>query len=868
MRQQGLCRKGNTVQTKQNKQQAQKQAMYAVALGLLGLIAAGDASQGPKAWAAPIAPAGAEAVKNSINTITKVSVSAAGDVTKITVSGTQAFTPNVQSLTRPSATVITIAGKWSAGRTGYTNVRKNNVFNVRAGRFSDAPHASVRIVANTRGVLVHAARPLTSDKTQWEIVVGNAQSVQAAADAIKVGVVASEPLAPAIPALTVSGSKASAPAPQGAARLAADLARPVAATGDGRYPALLQRLRADAPAAKSAPAPPRVTPVVFRTPIAPVAADRTYAAAPETPAVVIAAPVAPSVRVAPAPAERRVSLDFVNADIIDVLKALSLQSGLNVVAGSDVKGTVTVALKNVAMIDALDMVTRLSGFRYAKVGTTYVVGTGASVAALSRSSSVGQALSATIPYYYSDGATLEKSILQAFPNVNLSRVDVGSDAKGGGAGGARTVSQMEAAAAVAQNVVPGSTESVNQNASARYNPRGGVMNVVGTQDEVDAVRLFVEGTEEGLVSSARRQQESAGKLLAALTTETYRLKYASPSELAGIVSRLVPSVQIQAGPTQSFQPRTLNGSASFSASPSPGGTTAGGGAGGNTGVASGNAVAQSGPLDPALLPPTLILTGLPPDLARARAILEQNDVRVPQMVFEAKVVDINSSDIKQLGLRYDLSRTVSLGEPNLKAQGQAPTVGATYSNDLRKPNFGTILRSPYSIDIALDALENDNKARVLARPNLSALDGQSATVFIGDQIKYVINIQNTTTGQNIQTETATVGITLKVTGKASPDGTITLYVHPEVSAISSYLTLTNGVALPQIATRFVDTTIRVKDGETVGIGGLIREADINNIQKVPLLGDIPFFGRLFQSRNTQKIRSEVIVFITSRVLKD
>ena len=861
MRQQGLRRNwGNSVQTKQNSQNKQsKQAMYALALGLLGLLAAGDVMANYPAKAAPLAPLGIEAQKTAANVITKVDVSAAGDVTKITVVGSQPFTPDVRSLNRPSATVITVAGKWNAGRTGYTNVRKNDVFNVRAGRFTDAPHASVRIVANTRGVLAHNARPLTSDNTQWEIVVGSSQNVQAAvkeaAPAKRANVAA--------PTLTVADTDA-LPA-GGAARLAADLARPTAdpaAAKDGRYPALLQTLRAAKPAPSAAPAPPRAMPVVFRTPIAPVPADRAFAAAP-----VPAAPLAP---LAPAPSEKRVSLDFVNADIIDVLKALSLQSGLNVVAGSDVKGNVTVALKNVAMIDALDMVTRLSGFRYAKVGSTYVVGTGASVAALSRSSSVGQAISSTVPFYYSDGATLEKSILQAFPNVNLSRVDVGADAKGGAGGGTKTMSQMEAATAVAQNAVPGSTSSINQDSSLRFAPRGGVMNVVGTQDEVEAVRSFVEATEEGLVASARRQEDAAGKLLASLTTETYRLKYASPSDLAAIVSRLVPSVQIQAGPTQAFQPRTLNGSASFSASASPGGATAGGGAGGNTGLAAanGNTVAQSGPISPALLPPTLLLTGLPPDIARARQILEENDIRSPQMVFEAKVVDINSADIKQLGLRYDLSRAVSLGEPNLKSQGAAPTVGAAYSNDLRKPNFGTIFRSPYSIEVALDALENDNRARILARPNLSALDGQSATVFIGDQIKYVISIQNTPTGQNVQTETATVGITLKVTGKSSPDGTITLYVHPEVSAVSTYLNLGNGITLPQISTRFVDTTIRVKDGETVGIGGLIREDDIKNIQKVPLLGDIPFFGRLFQSRDTRKLRSEVIVFITSRLLKD
>ena len=205
----------------------------------------------------------------------------------------------MRSLNRPSATVITVAGKWNAGRTGYTDVRKNDVFNVRAGRFTDAPHASIRIVANTRGVLSHNARSLTSDNTQWEIVVGSSQKVQAAVQAAAPAKRANV----AAPTLTVADTDTLPTG--GAARLAADLARPTAdpaAPKDGRYPALLQTLRAAKPApAVAAPAPPRAMPVVFRTPIDPVPADRAFAAAP--------VPAAP---LAPAPAEKRVSLDFVN----------------------------------------------------------------------------------------------------------------------------------------------------------------------------------------------------------------------------------------------------------------------------------------------------------------------------------------------------------------------------------------------------------------------------------------------------------------------------------------------------------------------------------------------------------------------------
>ncbi len=247
-------------------------------------------------------------------------------------------------------------------------------------------------------------------------------------------------------------------------------------------------------------------------------------------------------------------------------------------------------------------------------------------------------------------------------------------------------------------------------------------------------------------------------------------------------------------------------------------------------------------------------------------MLAQVDVRVPQMVFEARVMDIGSLDLSRIGLTYDFTRPVNIGEIDPRSPGTPPTIGPTYNDVPRRLPFGAILRGPYTVGVQLDLLAQNNKARLLANPNLSALDGQPAVVFIGDQVKYVIRQEVTPTGTNIQTETATVGITLKVTGKASPDGTITLYVHPEVSVISGFLSPGGGIALPQIATRFVDTTIRVKDGETIAIGGLIRESDITNIQKVPLLGDLPFFGQLFRRTEKNKSRSEIVVFITARVL--
>ena len=354
-------------------------------------------------------------------------------------------------------------------------------------------------------------------------------------------------------------------------------------------------------------------------------------------------------------------------------------------------------------------------------------------------------------------------------------------------------------------------------------------------------------------------------------TELYKIKAANAQDLIRLTQQLAPTVIIQVGASQLFQPSGTGQSVAYAA-----GTTLGStgivGAGQGTGIGAPPATATGGPANTTQgagitnTPNTLVLTGSPEDIAKARAILERIDVRTPQISYEARVVDVNRQDLQTLGLRYDFSRQAYIGERNETGQGTLGPTGAVQSAG--NPNFGAILRSPYTIGVTLDALANNNRARTLASPNLSAIDGQPATAFIGDQIKYVVSIQQTTTGQTVQTETASVGITLRVTGKASPDGYITLYIHPEVSSITSFRDLSNGISLPQIATRFVDTTVRVKSGETIAIGGLLQEQDINNLQKVPILGDIPILGQLFRRSQKTKNRSEIVVFVTARATED
>ncbi len=116
-----------------------------------------------------------------------------------------------------------------------------------------------------------------------------------------------------------------------------------------------------------------------------------------------------------------------------------------------------------------------------------------------------------------------------------------------------------------------------------------------------------------------------------------------------------------------------------------------------------------------------------------------------------------------------------------------------------------------------------------------------------------------------------MGVQLSVVGNVSGDGYITLNLHPEVSVVKLDQTVVNGVGaltLPTITRRYTDHVVRVRDGATIIIGGLINDQDITEMSKVPLLGDLPILGNLFRHTHKTKDHSEVVIFITASIVND
>ncbi|GGI66948.1 general secretion pathway protein GspD [Shewanella hanedai] len=161
----------------------------------------------------------------------------------------------------------------------------------------------------------------------------------------------------------------------------------------------------------------------------------------------------------------------------------------------------------------------------------------------------------------------------------------------------------------------------------------------------------------------------------------------------------------------------------------------------------------------------------------------------------------------------------------------------------------------------INALGNDSIAEVLAEPNLSVMSGESASFLVGGEIPVIFTNNNTT---NITYKE--FGIRLDLSAKVQNNNKIKLQMMPEVSAIEGFVEAA-GIKIPQLTTRRAMTTIELGDGESFLLGGLMSSDELENVSKIPLLGDIPVFGALFRQAGTTRKKTELVIVATVNLVK-
>jgi len=298
----------------------------------------------------------------------------------------------------------------------------------------------------------------------------------------------------------------------------------------------------------------------------------------------------------------------------------------------------------------------------------------------------------------------------------------------------------------------------------------------------------------------------------------------------------------------------------------------------------------------------LIITNTPSNLKIIEDILYNLDIDATQILVEARFMEINITDLSELGVNLSLDSPWAINKQELSGteNGAVTQIGtptsSRFSTFTGAPNEGLnityqgILTKP-QFSAVLHALEKKSNLKTLSAPKITTLHNQTATIEIADEFVYPTRYEPTLIKEDLNGdgkfdatvngvketrfvnvpqgfETRPIGIMLHVTPSVGKDrDMITLTLNPEVSeATANAFEYSGEVKLPKFTTRSLSTNIVVHNGDTIVLGGLIKESRTNTRTKTPFLGDLPVLGTLFRKDSDSTTRKNLLIFVTAGIL--
>lgn len=280
----------------------------------------------------------------------------------------------------------------------------------------------------------------------------------------------------------------------------------------------------------------------------------------------------------------------------------------------------------------------------------------------------------------------------------------------------------------------------------------------------------------------------------------------------------------------------------------------------------------------------IIATGPGSSIRDLQTFIREVDHTTPQIMIEALVVDFEESGLFELAAEF--SRGTEVPEPSDTETYSFGNEGLTYEADGERVNdhlrglydavsfisdgirnIGTV---PPEFFLKVRALSREGKANVISRPQISTLNTHPAAISIGTTQYYILSGSESSRspdGQYIPVqqerfERIEANITLDIVPHVAASGDITVDIRPEISTPAGQF---SSEVPPTINTRLIESTVRLRDGETIVLGGLIEESEVTVHDKLPVLGSIPLLGRLFRNRSSDTRRSELVIYITPHV---
>ncbi len=254
----------------------------------------------------------------------------------------------------------------------------------------------------------------------------------------------------------------------------------------------------------------------------------------------------------------------------------------------------------------------------------------------------------------------------------------------------------------------------------------------------------------------------------------------------------------------------------------------------------------------------------PAKVAIAERIINANDKSKGEVLIDVELLEINRTLTKMLGIDLS-SKTLSL-----TFQGGAAAVPLNNLDIIRQTGNWTVGVIP---SVILDFLKSDSESKLIAKPQLRVAEGEQAEILIGDRVPIPTTSFNTsqTIGGNIVPITSftyqNVGITVQIEPRVHHNKEVTLQVQVEISQLSGSVETSAGQNQPIIGTRKIQTVIRLRDGETNLLAGLIQHANSDSVSGVAGLMDIPGLGRLFSGNSLENRETEIVMTLTPRIVR-
>lgn len=538
-----------------------------------------------------------------------------------------------------------------------------------------------------------------------------------------------------------------------------------------------------------------------------------------------------------------VSLSLRDSDVKQVLRMFADKAGMNIIFDQSVTGTVTLDLVDVPLNSAFDLVLGIAGLSYVVDDNTLIV------------SAVGTEVSAAkqeitlIPVKYIDAA-----VLAEFLNKNIFTMKK-----------------------------PGLSNSE----IVTTNPMTNELLVFGTKNDVAIARKIVEKFDKKPLSAS------------------IKISHTTPEQMADLIcNMLIPATSSGSGGGG----KSTGGAAGIKGVMTGAANSGGGGSSSEVELGGGEVACQvsassSGTLTSMPLQ-TLVISyftqqgtigvmgGSEDQLEMIREFIAENDKKQPQAYLELSIIELNEQGSKTLSntwqyLSKHFSFNASAGTsgtnpyyPIFFSGSQYPHVPSADKVD--EPDY-TVHRynGPQALTYAINYILESRKGRVVANPRILITNGQESVIDLtSDYVKTVTSqvVSESLTGavQRDYEIGDDNGIKITITPFISPDGYVTLNITPEYATIASQVTTPNetdptvtDIQATLLQRRNLELkNVRIKDGETLVIGGMIREEDQKTVQKIPILGDIPGIGMFFRTTVSSKTKEEMLIMITPKIIVD